>query len=92
MFVAEVSEEVIDDFPWLNLPSNEDSDEERITAANFEARARALDEKAILDAELDAEELRQAALAQGSDDDEVVGENDGESNMNKFSKTLSQSF
>ena len=27
MFVAEVSEEVIDDFPWLNLPSNEDSDE-----------------------------------------------------------------
>lgn len=56
--------------------SNEDSDEERITAANFEARARALDEKAILDAELDAEELRQAALAQGSDDDEVVGEND----------------
>ena len=66
--------------------SEEDSDDERITAANFEAKARALDERALLDAELDAEELRQAALAHDSDDEMVdddvdmdeAGEGDGD--------------
>ena len=37
----------------------------------MEARARALDEQAARDAELDAEELRKAALAYGSDDDDL---------------------
>ena len=66
--------------------SEEDSDDERITAANFEAKARALDERALLDAELDAEELRQAALAHDSDDEmmdddvdmDEAGEGDGD--------------
>lgn len=69
--------------------SDTDSDEERVTAANFEARARALDEQAILDAELDAEELRQAALGDASGeelddladvaaDGDDAGEGDGE--------------
>ncbi|KAH8117345.1 NOL1/NOP2/sun family RNA met [Phellopilus nigrolimitatus] len=61
--------------------SDADSDEERITAVNFEARARALDEQAALDAELDAEELRQAALAYGSDEDEMEGQ--GEDDMDE---------
>ena len=54
--------------------SHSDSDEERITAANFERKARELDKQAALDAELDAQELREAALAIGSDDEEMVSE------------------
>ncbi|KAL5533139.1 NOP2 [Sanghuangporus sanghuang] len=55
--------------------SDIDSDGQRITAANFESRTRALDEQAARDAELDAEELRQAALGRASDDelDEMDG-------------------
>ncbi|KAI5122078.1 hypothetical protein M0805_006060 [Coniferiporia weirii] len=58
--------------------SDADSDEDHTTAANFEARARALDEQAARDAELDADELRQAALA--FDSDEEFGAMDGDSN------------
>lgn len=60
--------------------SEEDSDEERITAANMEARTRALDEQAALDAEIDAEELRNAAAAIGDDDSEMdeAGDGDGD--------------
>ena len=52
---------------------------DRLTAANIEARTRALDEKAALDAELDAEELRRAAEA-GLDDDlmDEVADGDGD--------------
>lgn len=57
--------------------SEMDSDEERITAANMEARARALDAQAELDAELDAEELRQLAEEHDSELD-VEGADEGE--------------
>ncbi|KXN85473.1 Putative ribosomal RNA methyltransferase nop2 [Leucoagaricus sp. SymC.cos] len=57
---------------------SDESDEgegDRITMANMEARSRALDEAAAAEAELDAEELRQAAL---DADDEDVEMDDGE--------------
>lgn len=47
----------------------------------MEARSRALEEQAVRDAEIDAEELRKAALAYGSDledDEEMVGGRDEE--------------
>lgn len=47
----------------------------------MEARSRALEEQAARDAEIDAEELRQAALAYGSDledDEEMAGGRDDE--------------
>lgn len=56
--------------------SDSDSDEERVTAGNFERKARELDKQAALDAELDAQELREAALELGSDDEDMLEEED----------------
>ncbi len=50
--------------------SNEDENI-RVTMANMEARSRALDETAAADAELDAEELRQAAVEAEDEDDDM---------------------
>lgn len=63
--------------------SDEDSSDaeegDKITMANMEARSRALDETAVAEAELDAEELRQAALDASDDDVDMEGEEvDGE--------------
>jgi ribosomal RNA methyltransferase Nop2 len=68
--------------------SSDSSDSERdldspVTMANMEARSRALDAKAMLDADLDAEEMRFAAREdqEGEDDDmDIDGEidDDGE--------------
>jgi ribosomal RNA methyltransferase Nop2 len=58
----------------------EDSDEDddgHITMANMEARSRALDAKAALEANLDAEEMQLAALGDQNDDEEDV-DMDGE--------------
>lgn len=60
----------------------EESDEDSpTTMANMEARSRALDAKAAAEAELDAEELQQAAFDEGDDDldmDDDVDEVDEE--------------
>lgn len=57
--------------------SDEDSEDEngRVTMANMEARSRALDAKAAAEAELDEEELREAAA---SDEEDIDGESDAE--------------
>ncbi|KAK0228443.1 NOL1/NOP2/sun family RNA met [Armillaria fumosa] len=63
----------------------EESDEDGpTTMANMEARSRALDAKAAAEAELDAEELQQAAFDEGDDDlemDDDVDEVDEEDNF-----------
>ncbi|KAF9453230.1 NOL1/NOP2/sun family putative RNA met [Macrolepiota fuliginosa MF-IS2] len=60
--------------------SDEDEGGEKITMGNMEARSRALDEAAAAEAELDAEELRQAALEADDEDVDMEGEEevDGE--------------
>ena len=67
--------------PTASDDSDSDSDEsedeeDKITMANMEARSRALDEKAAREAELDLEEMQQAALAGEEDGDEFDGEVD----------------
>ncbi|CCL98433.1 uncharacterized protein FIBRA_00430 [Fibroporia radiculosa] len=59
--------------------SDEDSEDEdgRITMANMEARSRALDEKAAREAELDAEEMQNAALV-GEEDGDLADADDDE--------------
>lgn len=67
--------------PATIVPSNSDEDSSdsdeggKITMANIEARSRALDEAAAAEAEIDAQELRQAAL-EASDDDIDMEEED----------------
>ncbi|KAI8998510.1 NOL1/NOP2/sun family-domain-containing protein [Trametes punicea] len=59
--------------------SSDDSDEDEegpVTIKNMEARSRALDAKAAREAELDAEELRQAALAGAESDDDLADVDD----------------
>jgi len=61
--------------------SDEDSDEEgeRITMGNMEKLSRALDAEAARDAELDIEEMQNAALAEGDEDEhEGIEDEDGE--------------
>ncbi|KAI0636833.1 NOL1/NOP2/sun family-domain-containing protein [Trametes polyzona] len=56
---------------------DEDDDEDGpITMKNMEARSRALDAKAAREAELDAEELRRAALAGEMSDDDLADVDD----------------
>ena len=67
--------------PTASDDSDSDSDEsedeeDKITMANMEARSRALDEKAAREAELDLEEMQQAALAGEEDGDEFDDEVD----------------
>lgn len=64
--------------------SDEEEDDEPVTMANMEARSRALDDQAAMEAELDLEEM-QNAVADGEeeDDDDMpidpdVDEQDGE--------------
>lgn len=53
-----------------DMSSDEDSDEDGpVTIANMEARSRAMDDKAAQEAELDADELRNAELAGAADGD-----------------------
>ncbi|KAH6918682.1 cytosine-5--methyltransferase NSUN2 [Coprinopsis sp. MPI-PUGE-AT-0042] len=54
---------------------SEDSDEE-VTMANMEAKSRALDEQALLEAELDQQELQ--ALAEGADETFDIDEDTGD--------------
>ncbi|KAH9951876.1 NOL1/NOP2/sun family RNA met [Amylocystis lapponica] len=54
---------------------SESEDDGPVTIANMEARSRALDAKAAAEAELDAEELRDAELA-GEEDDDLADEDD----------------
>ncbi|KAI0647188.1 NOL1/NOP2/sun family RNA met [Trametes meyenii] len=59
--------------------SSDESDEDEdgpITMKNMEARSRALDARAAREAELDAEELRQAALAGEMSDDDFADVDD----------------
>ncbi|KAL1745640.1 NOL1/NOP2/sun family RNA met [Schizophyllum fasciatum] len=58
--------------------SDENSDEEDgpITMANMEARSRALDARAAAEADLDAEELRNAGMLVDGDDEDVDMEGD----------------
>ncbi len=57
--------------------SDEDEDEDGpITIKNMEARSRALDERAQHEAELDAEEMRQAALAGAESEDDLADADD----------------
>lgn len=66
--------------------SSESGEEDgKITMGNMEARSRALDEAAAADAELDAEELRQAALeAEDEEEDGDVDMGDGEEASGEF--------
>ncbi|KAI0082735.1 NOL1/NOP2/sun family putative RNA met [Panus rudis PR-1116 ss-1] len=54
--------------------SDEEDEEERITMANMEARSRALDAQAAREAELDLEEIRQAAQAEDEEDFEGIAD------------------
>jgi ribosomal RNA methyltransferase Nop2 len=69
--------------PTKMVPSYSDEDSSdtdeggRITMANMEARSRALDETAVAEAELDAQELRQAALELSDNDMDMEGEEAG---------------
>lgn len=56
--------------------SGSEDEDDKITMANMEARSRALDEKAAREAELDLEEMQQAALAGEEDGDDLDGEVD----------------
>ncbi|KAI0362260.1 NOL1/NOP2/sun family RNA met [Trametes cingulata] len=57
--------------------SDEDEDEDGpVTIKNMEARSRALDAKAAREAELDMEEMRQAALAGEMSDDDLADVDD----------------
>lgn len=55
-----------------------EDEEDKITMANMEARSRALDSKAAREAELDLEEVQQAALEGEDDADSLDGEADEE--------------
>lgn len=58
---------------------SDSSDDERVTAVNMESRARALDEEAMLEAQLDDEELLNAAALDGENADmDELGDGDGE--------------
>ncbi|TRM61895.1 NOL1/NOP2/sun family-domain-containing protein [Schizophyllum amplum] len=58
--------------------SDEETDDEDgpITMANMEARSRALDAKALADADLDAEDLRNAGMLVDGDDEDVDMDDD----------------
>ncbi|KAF9053574.1 NOL1/NOP2/sun family putative RNA met [Hymenopellis radicata] len=60
--------------PLKIIPTGSDNsdsdDDEPVTMANMEARSRALDAQALEEAELDADELRQAAFNEEDDEDE----------------------
>ncbi|KAJ3476497.1 hypothetical protein NLI96_g11117 [Meripilus lineatus] len=60
--------------------SDEDEEDEDgpVTMANMEARSRALDEKAAREAQLDLEEVQDAARAGGEEDDDFEGGEEGE--------------
>ncbi|KAK0197210.1 NOL1/NOP2/sun family RNA met [Armillaria mellea] len=63
----------------------EESDEDGpTTMANMEARSRALDAKAAAEAELDAEELQQAAFDEGDDDFDMDDDVDEVDEEDKF--------
>lgn len=70
--------------------SDEDEDEDEedvdgpVTMANMEARSRAMDAKAVHEAELDAEEMRHAEVDEGSDDDELPDIDDGDGEEEAF--------
>ncbi|OAX43547.1 NOL1/NOP2/sun family putative RNA met [Rhizopogon vinicolor AM-OR11-026] len=57
--------------------SDVDQEDGPITAKNIESRSRALDEKAAREAELDMEEMQNAAF-EGSDDEDIDMEGEGE--------------
>ena len=57
---------------------SEGDDDGPTTMANMEARSRALDAKAVLEANLDAEEMQLAALGNQDDDDDDDIDMDGE--------------
>ena len=71
--------------PTKIIPTLSDEEEESdagpddgpITAKNIESRSRALDEKAAREAELDMEEMQNAAF-EGSDDEDIDMEGEGE--------------
>lgn len=63
--------------------SDDEEDDEPITMANMEARSRALDAKTAAEAELDLEELQEAAVSDEDDDDvDMDGEADADGEMN----------
>ncbi|KAF5391478.1 hypothetical protein D9757_002010 [Collybiopsis confluens] len=77
--------------PVKIIPSGSDEsdssseEEERITMANMAARSKALDEKATAEAELDMEEMQQAALNEVDDDDDFdVDDNEEETDREPF--------
>ncbi|KAI6045393.1 NOL1/NOP2/sun family RNA met, partial [Pisolithus marmoratus] len=61
-------------------PSGSDDDStsegERVTMANMEARSRAIDDEAAREAELDLEEVQDAAAEAGDEDIDMVGDDD----------------
>jgi len=65
--------------PTLSDEEDSDSDQEDgpITAKNIESRSRALDEKAAREAELDMEEMQNAAL-ENIDEEDIDMEGEGE--------------
>lgn len=62
---------------------NDDSESEgeRITMANMEARSRAIDEEAAREAELDLEEVQNTAAEVGDEDVDMVGDGDDDETM-----------
>lgn len=58
--------------------SDEDDEDGPVTIANMEARSRALDANAAREAELDAEEMQNAALVGAGDDDFADADEVGE--------------
>jgi ribosomal RNA methyltransferase Nop2 len=57
--------------------SDADQEDGPITAKNMESRSRALDEKAAREAELDMEEMQNAAI-DGTDEEDIDMEGEGE--------------
>lgn len=68
--------------------SDDDSDDGHVTMANMEAKSRALDEAALREAELDAEELQALAQEEELDDDMDDQSEAGEGDVDEEPFTL----